>query len=151
NMPPLSQVKMTLRHEATHVWQMTTNIENLGLLSDATGEADPDYPLLKEKFADYYETTTSEDVLSEAVAYVVSGDWSGAGFDDKEQALRFIDRFFKNVVQEYGSNSLDNLRLAHPGVMEVIEDVRRTATKDVGSVPNSDEEGTGAGGKARRS
>jgi len=158
--PPLTSVKKSLRHEATHVWQCTINHKRPGLLSDIVIKADPDYPVLKRAFSEYYANIKPDEIVSEAVAFVVSGDWKRAGFADREQGLKFIDRFFSNVVIRYGKKSLDSLRLTHPTIKEVIENVRNIPTrelrsrgetaKDLGGGPESVEEGSRNDGEAQR-
>jgi hypothetical protein len=131
--PPLTYLKKLVRHEATHVWQYTINHKNPGLLSDKALKADPDYPTLKLAFSAYYENIKPNEVVAEAVAFVVSGDWKRAGFTDQEQGLKFINRFFSNVVIRYGKKTLDSLRLTHPTIKEVIENVRRIPIRELGS------------------
>lgn len=131
--PPLSYLKKLVRHEATHVWQYTINHKNPGLLSDKAIKADSDYPKLKLAFSAYYENIKPNEIVAEAVAFVVSGDWKRAGFTDQEQGLKFINRFFSNVVIRYGKKALDSLRLTHPTIKEVIENVRRTPIRELGS------------------
>jgi hypothetical protein len=131
--PPLTYLKRLLRHEATHVWQYTVNHKNPGLLSDKVIKADYDYPKLRQAFSAYYENIKPNEIVAEAVAFVVSGDWKRAGFTDQEQGLKFINRFFSNVVIRYGKKALDSLRLTHPTVKEVIENVRKIPIRELGS------------------
>lgn len=162
--PPLTYLKKLLRHEATHVWQYTINHKNPGLLSDKMIESDPDYSTLKRAFSAYYENIKPNEIVAEAVAFVVSGDWKKAGFTDQEQGLKFINRFLSNVVIRYGEVVLDSLRLTHPTVKEVIKEVienvrtvsirelgsgRQTA-KDIGGSPESVAEGSGNDSEATR-
>jgi hypothetical protein len=162
--PPLTYLKKLLRHEATHVWQYTINHKNPGLLGDKVIEADPDYSRLKRAFSAYYENIKPNEIVAEAVAFVVSGDWKKAGFTDQEQGLKFINRFLSNVVIRYGEKVLDSLRLTHPtvkgAIKEVIENVRtipirelgsgRETAKDIGGGPESVAEGSGNDGEATR-
>jgi hypothetical protein len=162
--PPLTYLKKLLRHEATHVWQYTINHKNPGLLGDELIKADPDYPRLKRAFSAYYENIKPNEIVAEAVAFVVSGDWKKAGFTDQEQGFKFINRFLTNVVLRYGENALDSLRLAHPGIKgsikEVIENARnipdrefgpgRETAKDIGGGAESVAEGSGDDGEATR-
>ena len=83
--PPLTYLKKLVRHEATHVWQYTNNHKSPGLLSDKVIKADPDYPSLKRAFSAYYENIKPNEIVAEAVAFVVAGDWKRAGFTDEEQ------------------------------------------------------------------
>jgi hypothetical protein len=162
--PPLTYLKKLLRHEATHVWQYTVNHKRPGLLSDKVIKNDPDYPRLKRAFSTYYANIKPNEIVAEAVAFVVSGDWKKAGFTDEEQGLKFINRFFSNVVIRYGENALDGLRSTHPTIKktikEVMENVRRIpirehgsgreAAKDFGSGPESVAQRSGNDGEARR-
>lgn len=131
--PPLTYLKKLLRHEATHVWQYTINPKNPGLLSDKVIKADPDYPRLERAFSAYYENIKPNEVVAEAVAFVVSGDWKNAGFTNEEQGLKFIDRFFSDAVVRYGKKALNSLQLTHPTIKEVIENVRRIPIRELGS------------------
>jgi hypothetical protein len=131
--PPLTYLKKLLRHEATHVWQYTINPKNPGLLSDKVIKADPDYPGLKRAFSAYYENIKPNEIVAEAVAFVVSGDWRNAGFTNEEQGLKFVNRFFSDVVVRYGKKALNSLRLTHPTIKEVIENVRRIPIRELGS------------------
>lgn len=156
----LTSVKKSLRHEATHVWQLTINHKKPGLLSDTVIKADPAYPMLKRTFSEYYANIKPDEIVSEAVAFVVSGDWKKAGFTNEEQGLEFIGRFFSNVVIRYGKKALDSLHLTHPTIKGVIENVRNIptrelrsrgkTTKDVGGGPESVEEGSRNDGEAPR-
>jgi hypothetical protein len=158
--PPLTSVKKSLRHEATHVWQCTINDKRPGLLSDSVIKADPDYPMLKRAFSEYYANIKPEEIVSEAVAFVVSGDWEKAGFTYEKQGLKFVERFFSNVVIRYGKKALDSLRFTHPTIKEVIENVRSIPTrelrsrgetaKDIGGGSESVEEGARNDGEAPR-
>jgi hypothetical protein len=159
--PPLTYLKKLVRHEATHVWQYTINHKSPGLLSDKVIKADPDYPRLKRAFSAYYENIKPNEVVAEAVAFVVAGDWKRAGFTNEERGLKFINRFFSNVVIRYGEKALDGLRLTHPKIKEVMENVRnipdrefgsgRETEKDIGSGPESVAEGSGNDSEATRS
>ena len=162
--PPLTYLKKLLRHEATHVWQYTVNHKNPGLLDDKVIKTDPDYPQLERAFSAYYENIKPGEIVAEAVAFVVSGDWKRAGFNGQEQSLKFINRFLSNVVVRYGETALDSLRLTHPtiqgAIKEVIENAReiqigehgsgRETTKDIGSGPESVAEGSGDDSEATR-
>jgi hypothetical protein len=158
--PPLTYLKKLARHEATHVWQYTINHESPGLLSDKVINADPDYPKLKRAFSAYYENIKPNEIVAEAVAFVVAGDWKKAGFRNEERGLKFINRFFSNVVIRYGEKALDSLRLTHPTIKEVIENVRnipirefrsgRETEKDIGGGPESVAEGSGNDSEATR-
>jgi len=162
--PPLTYLKKLLRHEATHVWQYTVNHKRPGLLSDKVIKNDPDYPRLKRAFSTYYANIKPNEIVAEAVAFVVSGDWKKAGFTDEEQGLKFINRFFSKVVIRYGENALDSLRSTHPTIKktikEVMENVRRIpirehesgreAATDFGSGPESVAQRSGNDGEATR-
>jgi hypothetical protein len=159
--PPLTYLKKLVRHEATHVWQYTINDKSPGLLSDKVIKADPDYPRLKRAFSAYYENIKPNEIVAEAVAFVVAGDWKRAGFTNEERGLKFINRFFSNVVIRYGEKALDDLRLTHPKIKEAMENVRnipdrefgsgRETEKDIGSGPESVAEGSGNDSEATRS
>jgi hypothetical protein len=158
--PPLTYLKKLARHEATHVWQYTINHKSPGLLSDEVIKADPDYPRLKRAFSAYYENIKPGEIVAEAVAFVVAGDWKRAGFTNEERGLKFINRFFSNVVIHYGEKALDSLRMTHPKIKEVIENVRnipirefgsgRETEKDIGGGPESVAEGSGNDSEATR-
>ena len=123
--------KKALRHEAAHVWEFTVHPDIVGLLSDKTIKSDPAYPIIEAAISASYGDVQPGQIESEAMAAVIAGDWKGAGFTDQEQALRFIDRFFSNVVLRYGKKALDNLHLTHPSVKEVIENVRSQTIKEL--------------------
>jgi hypothetical protein len=157
---PFTVLKKSLRHEAAHVWEYTIDPDKEALVSDRMIKADPDYPRLQQWFSKYYENIKPAQIASEAMAFVISGDWKKGGFVDEEQALKFIDRFLSNVVLRYGKKALDRLHLTHPTTKEVIENVRsipirelrarRRAARDVEGGSQGAGEGTGPDRKAPR-
>jgi len=143
--PTLSFAKQLRRHEAFHVWENTINPEDGETLAESVIMADPDYVVPKTALAEYYPEITPNQIVSEAMAFISSGDWEAAGFPEKTQALEYLDRYFISVVEEYGIEALDGLRLVHPDTKEVIDHVR--AKNDIGRAQESPGGGSGAGGQ----
>ncbi|MCI0389873.1 MAG: hypothetical protein MOB07_14080 [Acidobacteria bacterium] len=144
--PSLSYDKERHRHEAFHIWEYSVNPKIPGLLSESVIKADIDYAMLEGVFADYYESeNTPNSIFSEAAAEVVAGAYRKAGFESRERALEFIDRFFTNVVKEYGKDSLDKLHLLRPEIKEIINDVRAREITAPGRDVRGVQEGVGEG------
>jgi hypothetical protein len=129
--PKLWYEKYKRRHEATHIWQYTLNDKNLGLISEEKMLADPEYAVIAEKLEDYYPKMAPADVYSEAIAFLIAGQGVPVGLPTKKRANAFLERFFKEVQLEYGQQALDRLRIVHPRVRQLLDNVRSESVERI--------------------
>lgn len=129
--PSLRTVREVVAHEETHSFQfeVTANKrgQGLGLFDNATITSDPDYQqqrdaLLQQKYSKEY--LDPQGVSSEAMAFVVSGQWDRVGYKNEADAVKYLERTFERIYDQYGADALNQLRVRTRAARGAKENVR---------------------------
>lgn len=151
-------LRETIAHEETHIFQFEKQLSHdrgLSLFDDETVKADPDYEqhrkaLVGEEGKGYDDDP--QTIGGEAMAYAVSGGWYELGYKSERDAVKYLERTFERLYDEYGPEAMQGLRLRTRAAQEARENAgnRRERGAELARSGGSSSAGRAATGAAAR-
>ena len=122
----LSEAKRLLREERFHSWQRTAGLfdRNVSRAMDATLGRNPIYRRIKEVLLEEGYSDNPRILSTEAAAKAASGQWERYGLKSEDEALDFLNDYYKASARMLGVDALMENAPATPRARRIQENVR---------------------------